>query len=196
MSVNPGLYPLVLWQSPQNVVEYGGFTQRKTEMLVLICSFCPGSTLWRSCLCGFQLANRTAPLYPCLPRKKLLSKPRFPETAPKGKKWNMDHQRGGWFTSVISAPSYPFWDVSAGAFWKRATLEGRSLPAGQPWEQSTSRSQNKILKTNITITGGVAGCSFMGWYAGDTVVGLCVLHQRCFTMLRSFWIREDWGFSH
>lgn len=109
-----------------------GFIQHTTEMLVLIHSFCCGSTLWRNCLCGFQLANRTAFLYPCLPRKKLFSKPRLPETAPKGKKWDMDDQREGWFTSVISAPWHPVQDVSAGVFWRRAALQGRSLSAGQP----------------------------------------------------------------
>lgn len=113
------------WESPQNVAECVGFIQHTTQMLVLIWSFCCGSNPWRNCLYGFQLAKRTAPLYPCLPRGKLFSKPRSPETAPKGKKWDMDHQRGGCFTSIISAPWHPVWDVSAGTFWKEGSSPGK-----------------------------------------------------------------------
>lgn len=152
-------------------------------MLVLIHSFCCGSTLWRNCLCGFQLANRTAFLYPCLPRKKLFSKPRLPETAPKGKKWDMDHQRSerrlvhfSHFCSLAPCPGCVCWSLL-----KEGSSPGKisfCWPAYTPWEWSTSRSQNKILKANVTITVRVVGCSFMRWYARDTVVGLCVLHQR------------------
>lgn len=52
------------------------------------------------------------------------------------------------------------------------------LASLHPWEQSTSRSQNKILKVNVTIIVRVVVCSFMGWCGRDTVVGLCVLHHR------------------
>lgn len=115
-------------------------TQHTTEMLVLTRSFCHGSTLWRNCLCGVQLAGKTAPLHPCLPRKKLVSKTRSPGTDPKGKRWSMgSSERGLAHCSHLSAPRHPGWDVSAGASWRRAALQGGSLSFC--WPASTDGSE-------------------------------------------------------
>lgn len=82
-------------------------------------------------------------LPPHLPGKKPVSNPRSPETALKGKRLDMgSSERGLVDCSHLSAPWHPGQDVSAGASWRRAALQGRSLsfcwqppPTGVKYQQ-------------------------------------------------------------
>lgn len=161
-------------------------TRLITEVLVLSYSFCRGSTLWKSCLHGVQLAGRTAPFHPRLPRKKLVSKPRSPETAPTGEE--VDHGiiregAGSLQSSLCSLASWP--GCVSWSLLKEGSSPGRIslflLARLHRWERSTSKSQGKILRASFVTIVRVVGFSFAGSYAGDTVAGLCVVHQRYHT---------------